>query len=63
MFSSKLRPQDTCLAGGIKEAITGPSTLVSERKPIGGGRPPIRIMESETPEPIQLDDNPPVSEM
>ena len=51
------------MAGGIEEVIAGPSTPVSQRKPIGGGRPPIRIRESETPEPIQLEDNTPVPEM
>ena len=50
------------MAGGIEEVIAGPSTPVSQRKPIGGGRPPIRIRASETPEPIQLDDNTPVPE-
>ena len=54
MFSPKLRPQDTTMTGGIEEEIAGPSTPVSQRKPIGGGRPPIRIRASETPEPIQL---------
>ena len=63
MFSPKLRPQDTTMAGGIEEVIAGPSTPVSQRKPIGDGRPPIRIRASETPEPIQLDNNTPVPEM
>ena len=63
MFSPKLRPQDTSMAGGIEEVIAGPSTPVSQRKPIGGGRPPVRIRASETPEPIQLDDDTPVPEM
>ena len=36
---------------------------MSQRKPIGGGRPPIRIRASETPEPIQLDDNTLIPEM
>ena len=52
MFSLKLRPQDTTMAGGIEEVIAGPSIPISQRKPIGGGRPPIRIRASETPEPI-----------
>ena len=52
------------MAGGIEEVIAGPSTPVSQRKPIGGGRPPIRIRASETPEPIQLfDDDTPVPEL
>ena len=63
MFSPKLRPQDTTMAGGIEEVIAGPSTPLSQRKPIGGGRPPIRMRASETPDPIQLDDNTPVPEM
>ena len=64
MFSPKLRQQDTTMAGGIEEVIAGPSTPVSQRKPIGGGRPPIRIRASETPEPIQLlDDDTPVPEL
>ena len=36
MFSPKLRPQDTTMTGGIEEVIAGPSTPVSQRKPIGG---------------------------
>ena len=36
MFSPKLRPQDTSMAGGIEEVIVGPSTLLSQRKPISG---------------------------
>ena len=64
MFSPKLRPQDTTMAGGIEEVIASPSTPVFQRKPIGGGRPPIRIRASETPEPIQLlDDDTPVPEL
>ena len=63
MFSPKLRPQDTTMAGGIEEVIAGPSTPVSQSIPIGGGRPTIRIRASETPEPIQLDDDTPVPEM
>ena len=63
MFAPKLRPQDTSMAGAIEEVITGPSTPVSQRKPIGGGRPPVRLRASETPEPIQLDDDTPVPEM
>ena len=51
------------MAGGMEEVIAGPSTSVSQRKPIGGGRPPVRIRASETPEPIQLDDDTPVPEM
>ena len=54
MFSPKLRPQDTTMAGGIEEVIAGLSTPVSQRKPIGGGRPPIRIRASETPKLISL---------
>ena len=63
MFSPKLRPQDTTMTGGIEAVIAGPSTPVSQRKPIGGGRPTIGIRASETPEPIQLDDNTPIPEM
>ena len=36
---------------------------MSQRKPIGGGRAPIRIRSSETPVPIQLDNNTPVPKM
>ena len=46
----------------ISILLVSPEQL-SQRKPIGGGRPPIRISVSETPEPIQLDDNTPVPEM
>ena len=63
MFSPKLRPQDKSMAGGIEEVIAGPSTPLSQRKPIGGGRPPVRLRASETPEPIQLDDDTPVPQM
>ena len=63
MFSPKLRPQETTMAGGIEEIITGPRTPVSQRKPIGGGHPPVRIRASETPDSIQLDDDTPVPEM
>ena len=63
MFSPKLRPQDTTMTGGIEEVIAGPRTPVSQRKPIGGGRPTIRIRASKTPKAIQLDDNTPVPEM
>ena len=63
MFSPKLRPQDTSMAGGIEVVIAGPSTPLSQRKPIGGGRPLVRLRASETPEPIQLDDDTPVPEM
>ena len=63
MFSPKLMPQDTTMAGAIEEVIVGPSTPLSQRKPIGGGRPPVRLRASETPEPIQLDDDTPVPEM
>ena len=51
------------MAGGIEEVIAGPSTPLSQRKPIGGGCPPVRLRASETPEPIQLDDDTPVPEM
>ena len=63
MLSPKLRPQDASMAGGIEEVIAGPSTPLSQRNPIGGGRPPVRLRASETPEPIQLDDDTPVPEM
>ena len=63
MFSPKLRPQDTSMAEAIEDIIAGPSTPLSQRKPIGGGRPPVRLRASETPEPIQLDDDTPVPEM
>ena len=63
MFSPKLRPQDTSMAGGIEVVIAGPSTPLSQRKPIGGGCPLVRLRASETPEPIQLDDDTPVPEM
>ena len=52
MFSPNLRPQDTSMAGGMEEVIAGPSTPLSQRKPIGGGRPPVRLRASETREPI-----------
>ena len=52
------------MAGGIEEVIAGPSTPVSQRKPIGGGRPPIRIRAFETPEPISLlEDHTPIPEL
>ena len=63
MFSPKLRPQDTSMAGRIEEVIAGPSTPLSHRKPISSGRPPVWLRASETPEPIQLDDDTPVPEM
>ena len=63
MFSPNLRPQDTSMAGGMEEVIPGPSTPLSQRKPIGGGCPPDRLRASETREPIQLEDNTSVPEM
>ena len=63
MFSAKLRPQDTSMAGGIEEVIAGPSFPVSQRNPFGGGHTHIGIRASETPEPIQLDNDPPVPEI
>ena len=41
MLSTKLRPQDTYMAGGIEEVIAGPSTPMTQRKRIGSGQLPV----------------------